>query len=72
MARRQILKARKFSRSEVLNKRRLVGNNSRFVFSITYHPVPSKLKNVLPEIHLVLTPGREHGIIFERILIIGV
>ena len=67
----QILKARKFSRSEVLNKRKRVGNNSRFGFNITYHPVLSKLKNVLSEIHLLLTPDREHGKVFDNIPIAG-
>ena len=33
-----------------------MGNKSRIVFNITYHPVFSKLKNVLSEIHLLLTP----------------
>ena len=69
--REQILKARQCSRSEVLNKRKRVGNNSRFVFNITYHPVLSKLKNVLSEIHLLLTPDREHGKVFENIPIVG-
>ena len=36
LLREQILKARKISRSEVLNKRKSVGNNNRFVFNITY------------------------------------
>ena len=31
----------------------------------------SKLKNVLSEIHLLLTPYREHGKVFERIPIVG-
>ena len=31
----------------------------------------SKLKNVLSEIHLLLTPDREHGKVFERIPING-
>ena len=69
LVRGQILKARKFSCSEVLNKRKRVGSNSRFVFSITYHPVLSK--NVLSEIHLLLTPDREHGKVFENIPIVG-
>ena len=60
----EILKARKFSRSEVLNKQKRVGNKNRFVFNITYHPVFSKLKNILSEIHLLLTPDREHGKVF--------
>ena len=67
----QILTARKFSRSEVLNKRKCVGNNRRFVFNITCHPLLSKLKNVLSEIHLLLTPDREHGKVFENIPIVG-
>ena len=31
----------------------------------------SKLKNVLSEIHLLLTPDREHGKVFEKVPIIG-
>ena len=46
-------------------------NKSRFVFNITNHPVLSKLKNILSEIHLLLTPDREHGKIFEKIPIVG-
>ena len=48
-----------------------MGNKSRIVFNITYHPVFLKLKHVLSEIHLLLTPGREHGQVFERVSIIG-
>ena len=70
LVRGQILKARKCSRSEVLKKRKSVGNNNRFVFNITYHPALSKLKNVLSEIHLLLTPDREHGKVFEKVPII--
>ena len=69
--REQILEARKFSTSEVLNKQKRVGNNCRFVFNITYHPVLSKLKNLLSEIHWLLTPDREHGKVFGRIDIVG-
>ena len=71
LVRGQILKARKFLRSKGLNKRTRVGKNSRFVFNITYHPVLSKLKNVLSEIHLLLTPDREHGKVFEKTPIVG-
>ena len=48
-----------------------MGNKSRIVFNITYHPVFSKLQNVLSEIHLLLTPDREHGKLFEKVLITG-
>ena len=69
--RAQILnKARKCLRSEVLSKWKRVGNNSSFIFNITYHPVVSKLKNVPSEIHLLLTRDREHGKVFKRIPIV--
>ena len=48
-----------------------MGNKSRVIFNITYHPVFSKLKNLLSEIHLLLTPDREHGKVFEKVPIIG-
>ena len=48
-----------------------MGNKSGIVFHITYHPVFSKFKNVLSEIHLLLTPDREHGKVFEKVPIIG-
>ena len=45
-----------------------MGNKSRIVFNITYHPVFSKLKNVLSEIHLY---HKEHERVFEKVPIIG-
>ena len=47
-----------------------MGNKSRIVFNITYHPVFSKLKNVLCEIYRLLTPDGKHGRVFENVLII--
>lgn len=60
MVRRQILKAKIFLKLEVLNKKKRVGNKIRFVLIIAFHPVFSKLKNVLCDIQLLLTPDREH------------
>ena len=71
LVRGQILKARSFSRSEVSNKQKGVGNKNRFVFNITDHPLFLKLKIILSEIYLLLTPDREHGKVYEKVLIIG-
>ena len=71
LVRGQILKAKKCSISEVLKKRKSKGNNNSFAFNIRYHPVSLKLKNVLSEILLLLTPDSEHGKVFERIPIVG-
>ena len=48
-----------------------MGNKSRIVFNITYHAVFLKLKKVLSEIHLLSTPDREHGKVFEKVPIVG-
>ena len=56
--RQQILKARKYRRTELLLGKRDVHKN-KLVFNITYYPIFSKLKNILFKIHLLLTLGRE-------------
>ena len=62
----------KLVRGQILRKQeKRVGKNSRFVFNITYHPVLWNLKNALSEIHLLLTPDREHGKVLEKIPIDG-
>ena len=71
MARGHILKARIFEVRR-FNKQKRVANKNRFVFNMTYHPVFSNLKNILSEIHLLLTPDREHRKVFEKIPIIGI
>ena len=68
--RERISNARKLSRPEILKKQKLAGNKNRLVFNIPYHPVFSKLKNVLSEIHLLLTPDWEHEKFFEKVPII--
>ena len=70
LVRGKTLKARKYLRSEVLNKQKREGNKNRFVFNITYHPVFSKLIIILSEIHVLLTPDREHRKAFEKVSII--
>ena len=71
MGRRQILKARTFLRSKVLNKQKYVGNNSRSDFEYYLSSSAFKTKNVLSEIHLLLTSDREDGKVFEMIPIVG-
>ena len=70
LVRGKTLKARKYLRSEVLNKQKREGNKNSFVFNITYHPVFSKLIIILSEIHVLLTPDREHRKAFEKVSII--
>ena len=69
--RQQILKARKYRRTELLHSQREEYHKNKLVFNITYYPIFSKLKNILFKIHLLLTPNREHRKVFENVPIIN-
>ena len=64
MVRKQILKARAFSRDTLLEKVKEVRNNDRFVLTLTYHPSIKNFQNVLNEAHILLTPKKEHRKVF--------
>ena len=56
--RQQILKTRKYRRTELLYSQREEIHKSKLVFYITYYSIFSKLKNILWNIHLLLTRNR--------------
>ena len=61
VVRQQILKAR---------KKQTKGRN-KLVFHFTYHPAYSKLKNILSNINLLLTPDAQHRKVFPEVPIVG-
>ena len=60
MVRKQILKARAFSRDTLLDKTKEVRNSDRIVLTLAYHPSIKKFQNFLNEVHILLTPNKEH------------
>ena len=48
--RQQILKARKYKRTELLHSQREEVHKNKLVFNITYYPIFSKLKNILSKV----------------------
>ena len=70
LVRNQVLKARKFSREDLLNSTK-TPQSRKLTINITYHPAFSKLKNILKTIHLLLTPDREHVDVFSQIPVVG-
>ena len=71
MVRSHILKARKFSRKELLEKEQPKNNNNKVALNVTYHPSFSNLKHTLRDIHLLLTPDKEHEKVFSTVPIVG-
>ena len=68
--RQQILKARKYRKTELLYSQREELRKNKLLFIITYYPIFSKLKNILSKIHLLLKPDREVNNVFENVPII--
>ena len=62
LVRRQILRARKLKRDDLP-----IEKDSKLVLIVTYHPV----KNVLSDIHLLLTLNEEHRRVFHNVPIVG-
>ena len=71
LVRKQILKARKLSRAELLNSQRKKENEDKIILDITYHSSLAQLKVIMTRIHLLLTPDNEHNKMFKDIPIIG-
>ena len=71
MVREQILKARTFSRAELLTNQRKKENEDELVLNITYHSSLAQLKIIMTRIHLLLTPNSEHNKVFRDVSIIG-
>lgn len=65
MVRKQIVQARKFPRTRLLNIQRRKENED------THHPSLAQLKNIVTRIHLLLTPDNEHIKVFRNVAIIG-
>ena len=71
LVRKQILKARKFSRAELLNNQRKKETEDKLVLNIMYHLFLAQLKVVMTRIHILLTPDKEHSKVLRDVPIIG-
>ena len=69
--RKQILKAKIFSRAELLNNQRKKENKNKLVLNISYHPSLAQLKVIMAKMHLHLTPDNEHNKVFRDVPIVG-
>ena len=53
LVRKEILRARKIPRNELLDKKKSQGNDSKLTFNVTYYPVFRHLKSQLKELHVI-------------------
>ena len=67
------MKGRKFIRKDLLNQdsKTKRGGGNKLVFNFTCHPAYSKLKNILSNINLLLTPNAQLRKVFPEVPIVG-
>ena len=71
VVRQQIVKTRKFTRKDILNQDSKTKGRNKLVFNFTYHPAYSKLKHILSNINLLLTPDAQHRKVFPEVSNVG-
>ena len=64
------MKARKFTWKDLLNQDPKIKGRKKLVFNFTYHLAYSKLKKILSNINLSLTPDAQHRKVFPEVPIV--
>ena len=70
MVRKQILQAREHSRESLLEKVKSESDQNKLILNITYYPVFQNVRNILQELHVLLTPDQEHRKVFQDIAVV--
>ena len=72
MVTKQVLWAREHSRESLLEKVKSESYQNKLTFNITCFPVFQNLRNILQELHILLTPDKEHKKVFQDIPVVSV
>ena len=67
MVRKQVLQAREHSRESLLKIVKRESDQNKLRINITYYPVFENVRNILQELHIFLTPDKEHNKVFQDI-----
>ena len=67
---KQVLRAREQSREHLLEKVKSASDQNKLTFNITYYPVFQNVRNILQQLHILLTPDKEHKNVFQDIPVV--
>ena len=71
MIRKQILRAQEHSRNDLLEREKPKMSEQKLTFSITYYPAFQNVRTIMEELHILLTPNKEHKKVFPNVSSIG-
>ena len=71
IVRKQVLQDREHSRESLLKNVKTESNQKKLTFNITYYPVFQNARNILQELHILVTTDQEHKKISRIFLLQG-
>ena len=71
MIRKQVLQASERSRESLLEKVKSESDQNKLTFTITYYLVFQNVRNILHELHILLTRNKEHKKVFQDVSVVG-
>ena len=71
MVHNQISRAREHSRNDLLERKKQQMSAQKLTFNMTYHPAFQNVRAIMEELHILLTPNKEHKKLFPNVLVIG-
>ena len=71
MVRKQVLWGHEHSRESLLEKVKSESDQNKLTFNITYYAAFQNVRNILQELHILLTPDQEHTKVFQDIPVVG-
>ena len=71
MIRNQILRAREDSINDHLEREEQQISEQKLTFNITYYPTFQNVRAIMEELHILLTPNKEHKKVFLNLPVIG-
>ena len=71
MIHKQILRAREHSRNDLLEREKPQLSEQKLTFNITYYPAFQNVRTIIEELHILLTPNKEHNKVFPNVPVIG-
>ena len=71
MIRKQILSAREHCRNDLLEKEKQLMSVRKLTFNITYYPAFQNVRSIMEELHILLTPNKEHKKVFPDLPVVG-
>ena len=71
MVRKQILRAQEHCRKNLFEREKREPSEPKLTFNITYYSVFQNIRNILKELHRLLTPDKEHKKVFPAAPVVG-